>query len=370
MDLSLARLRASRGEPAPLSDAVASVMPLVFQRPWRGAVLLCDIAALAAAFSTSFFVIWHFGGVRPGIGTCIVAAFLILLGFAVHDLHERTFALVRRDEFYYAAAVAIVIGAAVILGSVVVDLHHASQLAVALGVALSVIMTGTARFTLRALAGEERIFVQEIPRRPERRVHVVVTERARFSKRATDLTLTLLLLPFVVPLLAIAMLAIALEDGRPVIYRQARVGQDGQTFDIFKLRSMHVDAEAKTGPVWALHGDARVTRVGRILRRFSIDELPQLYNVLRGEMSIVGPRPERPVFTERFAQGNPRYAHRLAVAPGLTACAQLYMPRIVESDQIDRRLDYDLFYIRNRSLVMDVALIIKTAAEVVFHRAA
>jgi lipopolysaccharide/colanic/teichoic acid biosynthesis glycosyltransferase len=113
-----------------------------------------------------------------------------------------------------------------------------------------------------------------------------------------------------------------------------------------------------------------VTRVGRLLRRFSIDELPQIFNVLRGEMSVVGPRPERPVFIEQFSQANPRYAHRLAVPPGLTACSHLYMPRNVDSDQVDRRLDYDLFYIRHRSIAMDIALILKTAAEVVFHRAA
>jgi lipopolysaccharide/colanic/teichoic acid biosynthesis glycosyltransferase len=370
MDFPLARMRASIADTAPLSEATASAMPLVYRRGWRVAVLLCDVVALAAAFGAAYFVVWHFGGVRSDVGTCVVAASVILLGFAVYDLHERTFALVRRDEFYYAAAVTMVTGIAVIVGSLLVDLHQASRLAVALGVVLSIVTTGIARFTLRAVVGEERIFSLEGLHEPERRVRVVVTERARLSKRLTDLALTVLLLPFVLPLLGVAMLAIVLEDRGPVLYPQTRVGRDGRTFDILKLRSMRVDAEARTGPVWALHGDARLTRVGRILRRLSIDELPQFYNVLRGEMSIVGPRPERPVFIERFSQENPRYAHRLAAAPGLTACAQLYMPRIVGSDQIERRLDYDLFYIRNRSLVMDVALIIKTAAEVVFHQAA
>jgi lipopolysaccharide/colanic/teichoic acid biosynthesis glycosyltransferase len=370
MDLSLARSRRSAAESEWPSDASASGAPLVYRRTLRGAVLLADLAAVTAAFGASYALIWRWTGVHPGVGTCVVAAFAIVLGFAAHDLHEHTFALVRRDEFYYAAAVTGVVGSATAAAATLLDLHHASQLAVLVGVSLAIMTTGLARFTLRALLGETRLFVLEAQRRQERRVHVALSERARLSKRLTDLGLTLLSMPIVLPLLGVAMLAIALEDGAPVIYRQARVGQDGRAFSMFKLRSMRVDAEEKSGPVWALHGDARTTRVGRVLRRFSIDELPQLFNVLRGEMSIVGPRPERPVFTERFSQENPRYPYRLAVAPGLTAFAQLYMPRIVQSDQIERRLDYDLLYVRHRSLVMDVALIIKTAAEVVFHRAA
>lgn len=368
MDLSLARSRGPTAESEWVPNATAFAAPLVYRRPFRAAILLCDLAAAATAFGAAYFFVWGLTGVHPGIGACLVAAFMIVLGFAAHDLHERTFALVRRDEFYYAAAVTGVIGSATVAAAVIVDLHRASQLAVVIGVALAVVTTGAARFALRALLGEARLFALEAQHRRERRVHVAFSERARLSKRLTDLGLTLLSLPVVLPLLGVAALAIALEDGGPVIYRQARVGQDGRPFNAFKLRSMRVDAEERTGPVWALHGDARTTRVGRILRRFSIDELPQLFNVLRGEMSIVGPRPERPVFTERFSQENPRYPYRLAVAPGLTAFAQLYMPRIVQTDQIERRLDYDLLYVRHRSLVMDIALIIKTAAEVAFHR--
>ena len=133
---------------------------------------------------------------------------------------------------------------------------------------------------------------------------------------------------------------------------------------------MSTDAEKHTGPVWVVDGDARVTRVGRFLRRTSIDELPQLVNVLRGEMSIVGPRPERPHFVQRFSETHPQYQERLSVSPGLTACSHLYMPRHVESDALAERLDYDLFYIRHWSLAMDIALLLKTASEVVFHRAA
>jgi lipopolysaccharide/colanic/teichoic acid biosynthesis glycosyltransferase len=370
MNLSLATPRAVGADSAQSSAAMQRPAPLVYRPVWRLLILLGDVTALATAFGAGYLLVWRLLGIPPGLGACAVAAFVILAGFAAHDLHERTFAILRRDEFYYAAAVTLVMGAAIVAGCFVLDLHRASQLAVTLGVALSVVSTGVMRFAVRSLAGEQRVFAPESFERPERRVHVIVTDRARLSKRLADLALAMLALPVVVPVLVLATLAILAEDGGPVIYRQSRVGRDGRTFDIFKLRSMRVGAESKTGPKWALHGDDRVTHVGRVLRRLSIDELPQLINVLRGEMSIVGPRPERPVFIEEFSRSNPRYAYRLAVPPGLTACSHLYMPRNVDSGQIDRRLDYDLFYIRHRSLAMDVALVLKTAAEVAFHRAA
>lgn len=368
MDLSLVR-----AQPAGYKRQAAhgsEPAPLVYRPAWRVAILTSDVVALTAAFGVAYAAVWRLVGVPPGVGACVVAASVILMGFAVHDLHERTFAIVRRDEFYYAAAVTLLIGAAIVAGSFVLDLHRASQIAIAFGVGISFFTTGAARFLLRSFATERRIFADEPAFRPDRRVRVHVSERARLSKRLSDVALTVLSLPLVVPILGVAMLAILLEDGLPVMYRQPRVGRDGRVFQILKLRSMRKDAEVKTGPIWTLHGDRRVTRVGRLLRRLSIDELPQLFNVLRGEMSVVGPRPERPAFIEQFTQSNPRYASRLAVPPGLTACSHLYMPRNVDSDQIDRRLDFDLYYIRHRSLVMDVALIFKTAAEVVFHRAA
>ena len=154
-----------------------------------------------------------------------------------------------------------------------------------------------------------------------------------------------------------------------MLYRQERVGRDGKTFQILKFRSMRIDAE-KDGARLATVGDARVTRVGKFIRRTSLDELPQLFNVLRGEMSVVGPRPERPVFVSEFERTFPRYAERHLVAPGITGWAQVYGKRVLDFDDVPEKLRGDLFYVENWSLFMDVAICLKTAAEVLFHKAA
>jgi lipopolysaccharide/colanic/teichoic acid biosynthesis glycosyltransferase len=153
------------------------------------------------------------------------------------------------------------------------------------------------------------------------------------------------------------------------MYRQERVGRDGRAFNMLKFRSMRLDAE-KDGAVLATTGDDRCTRVGKFIRRTSLDELPQLFNVLRGDMSIVGPRPERPVFVQRFEQDHPRYSERHLVAPGITGWSQVYGKRVVGFDDVPDKLRGDLFYVENWSLFMDVTVCMKTAFEVLFHRAA
>jgi lipopolysaccharide/colanic/teichoic acid biosynthesis glycosyltransferase len=153
------------------------------------------------------------------------------------------------------------------------------------------------------------------------------------------------------------------------MYRQERVGRDGHTFNMLKFRSMRLDAE-KDGAKLATAGDDRCTRVGKFIRRTSLDELPQLFNVLRGDMSVVGPRPERPVFVQRFEQDHPRYSERHLVAPGITGWSQVYGKRVVGFEDVPDKLRGDLFYVENWSLFMDVAVCLKTAAEVLFHRAA
>jgi lipopolysaccharide/colanic/teichoic acid biosynthesis glycosyltransferase len=369
MNASLARPRTNAIDSAFSAPASVLSAPYAYRRLWRPVVLLGDCAAIATAFFAAYLAAWHALGPRPGAGACVVAALIILMGLAAHDLHERTLAIVRRDEFYYAAGVTLVTGVAIVAGCFLTDASAVSHLAVTLGVLLSIGTTGAVRYGLRAVVGEQRLF-EPGSARVLSPLPGIVRDRARYSKRAIDIVLVLLALPVAMPLLALAALAIKLEDRGPVFYRQTRLGKNGRPFAIFKLRSMRVDAEARTGPVWAAQGDARTTRVGRILRRLSIDELPQLFNVLRGEMSVVGPRPERPAFTKHFSRTNPRYVHRLIVAPGLTACSHLYMPRSVGTDAVEQRLSYDLFYIRHWSIAMDVALIIKTAVEVVFHEAA
>jgi exopolysaccharide biosynthesis polyprenyl glycosylphosphotransferase len=192
---------------------------------------------------------------------------------------------------------------------------------------------------------------------------------SRVKKRITDLSVSIVALFLFSPVMVLTALAIVLEDGGPIFYRQERVGRDGRPFTILKFRSMRVDAE-RDGAKLATIGDARVTRVGRFIRKTSLDELPQLVNVLRGEMSIVGPRPERPIFVEQFTRQYPRYAERHLVAPGITGWAQVYGRRVVGFDDVPDKLRADLFYIENWSLFMDIAVCLKTAAEVLFHKAA
>ncbi len=192
---------------------------------------------------------------------------------------------------------------------------------------------------------------------------------ARLGKRVFDLVVSVAALVLFAPVMALVAAAISLEDGEPVVYRQERVGRNGKTFHMLKFRSMRLDAE-KDGARLATVGDARVTVVGKLIRRTSLDELPQLFNVLRGDMSIVGPRPERPVFVEQFEKQHPRYAERHLVAPGITGWSQVYGKRVLGFDDVPDKLRGDLFYVENWSLFMDVAVCLKTATEVFFHKAA
>ncbi len=189
-------------------------------------------------------------------------------------------------------------------------------------------------------------------------------------KRSFDLIFATLFLIIAAPLLTCCAVAIALESRGPIFYRQRRVGLNGRTFDIFKLRTMKSGAEANTGPVWAKRNDNRVTHVGRFLRRTSLDEIPQFLNVLRGEMSVVGPRPERPEFVSIFRESIERYDERHLVRPGVTGWSQIHLKRTLHPSQVAEKLSFDLFYIEHWSLFLDVSIVAKTALEFLFHDAA
>lgn len=192
-----------------------------------------------------------------------------------------------------------------------------------------------------------------------------------FAKRIFDVIVATVGLLITSPIMLAAMLAILVESGRPVLFRQVRVGKNGKPFEILKLRSMVCNAEAQSGAVWAVGDpskDNRATKVGAFIRKTSIDELPQFINVLLGTMSIVGPRPERPVFVERFREMYVRYDERHLVRPGITGWAHVYMRRSPSMDEIGERLDLDLFYIENYSLILDIFVTFKTAVEVLFQR--
>ena len=172
---------------------------------------------------------------------------------------------------------------------------------------------------------------------------------------------TLLLAVLAIPMMLIA-LVIRLTSRGPALYFQQRSGLNGTPFVMFKFRTMRVDAEDKTGPVWARQGDPRRTLVGIALRRLSLDELPQLFNVLRGEMSLVGPRPERPFFVKDFSQRIPGYNERLRVLPGITGWAQINGWR--GDSSIEKRLDCDLYYIRHQSLLFNLRILLWTPLRV------
>ena len=180
--------------------------------------------------------------------------------------------------------------------------------------------------------------------------------------RIADVALAGLGLVVTSPLLAAAALAIKLEDGGPVLYRQTRVGRNGEDFDVLKLRTMVVGAE-KLGAGYAVNeGDPRITRAGRLLRRLSLDELPQLWNVFAGDMSLVGPRPEQPHFVEEFRGVIPRYMLRHHVKAGMTGWAQVNGLR--GDTPLEDRIRYDLYYIQNWSLWFDLRILVLTVARV------
>ena len=192
---------------------------------------------------------------------------------------------------------------------------------------------------------------------------------ARFVRRAADIVLSLLGLALTLPVLALAALAIKLDGPGPILYRQERVGLQGGRFTLLKLRSMRQDAEAD-GPTWATLDDQRVTRVGAFLRKTRIDELPQLFNVLRGEMGFVGPRPERPHFVDQLAAAIPFYDDRHYVKPGITGWAQVSMPYGASIDDGRRKLAYDLYYVKHRSLFLDALIILSTVRVILFQEGA
>jgi undecaprenyl-phosphate glucose phosphotransferase len=182
------------------------------------------------------------------------------------------------------------------------------------------------------------------------------------AKRALDIALALVGLLLLAPLFAVVSLAILFTSGRPIFYKQERVGQGGRRFRIFKFRSMRTDAESQTGPIWATDHDTRCTRIGDWLRHTNIDELPQLFNVLMGQMSLVGPRPERPMFVEKFRQAVPDYDLRHAVPVGMTGWAQVHGWRGRTS--LRKRVQYDLDYIQRWSFWLDVGVLFMTLQHV------
>jgi sugar transferase (PEP-CTERM system associated) len=190
------------------------------------------------------------------------------------------------------------------------------------------------------------------------------------AKRTIDVTLAILGLITAGPIMILAAGLVKLTSRGPVMYHQERVGLHGRVFTVHKLRTMQHDAEASSGPVWSQPNDVRVTRIGRLLRLTRLDEVPQLWNVLRGEMSLVGPRPERPSFVEQLTASIPFYPQRHVVKPGLTGWAQIRYAYGASVEDAVEKLQYDLYYIKNLSIALDLVIVLETIKTVVLRRGA
>jgi len=190
----------------------------------------------------------------------------------------------------------------------------------------------------------------------------------RAAKRAMDIAAAVIGLVLTAPLMLMVAAAVRVSSRGPVLYHQTRVGRGGKLFVVHKFRSMTVDAESATGPIWATAQDSRVTPVGRFLRKSRLDELPQLWNVMKGDMSLVGPRPERPEFVQELTREIPFYGQRHVVRPGLTGWAQVRYSYGASREDALEKLQYELFYIKNMSIALDTFIILKTIKTVVLRR--
>lgn len=190
----------------------------------------------------------------------------------------------------------------------------------------------------------------------------------RFVKRSTDILLSVPCLILSSPLFAIISLAIKWEDGLPIIYKQERIGLHGKPFNIYKFRSMKADAE-KDGPnLLEIEGDTRLTHVGKFIRTHHLDELPQLWNILKGDMSLVGPRPERKYYIDQIMEHNPRYTYLYQIRPGATSYATLYNGYTDTMPKMLKRLELDLYYLEHRSWWFDAKILFKTLVNIMFGK--
>lgn len=332
-------------------------MPERIPKHWR-IILACGDAVVVL-----FVSIVALNGASSRVAAAILMAAAICGVFWAGGYYRRSFAVVPKDEMYYASAgVALAAVPIAVILSAVADVPLISIV-----VALFFSAVGTAAWRVRThlerragplpFAGIDSITPGAW--------HDRESQGYLLCKRIFDATVATVALVVASPIMLAAAIAIALETGPSIFFRQERIGAEGRPFRIFKFRTMRSDA----GSQWARPGDNRITRMGALLRRTSIDELPQLFNVLRGEMSVVGPRPEMVEFATSFARTIPNYEQRGVVAPGITGWAQLYCRRNLQPSDMPDVLPYDLFYVEYASMLLDTAITFKTAAEFLFHRA-
>jgi lipopolysaccharide/colanic/teichoic acid biosynthesis glycosyltransferase len=219
---------------------------------------------------------------------------------------------------------------------------------------------------LTPISRRKRLKLRPTRQRPTVPMPAVLPRRQWYvrCKSGLEFAAALVLLVLAAPLMVVAGLLVKLTSRGPVFYTQTRVGRDGRLFTIYKIRTMVHDCESLTGPRWCIPGDPRVIRAGHFLRRSHLDELPQLVNVLRGEMALIGPRPERPEFLPDLERELPNYRSRLAVRPGVTGLAQIQLAPDSDLDSVRRKLKYDLYYVENVSPWLDLGILAGTALKV------
>lgn len=270
-------------------------------------------------------------------------------------LYRVSFAIVVRDEFYAAAAGLSFLLMPLFLITMLLGARHLGPF-LALSSLLAACFVGGARALLHAHRPEGAAS-------PLNQSADKTVPRPFPLKRCADVAFAATVLVIALPAMIVAAISVVLASGRPLLFLQERVGKDNRIFDIYKFRTMQPSCSSH----WAEFQDPRITRIGRFLRRFSLDELPQIFNVFRGEMSMVGPRPEMRSYAEDFTAQLPHYGDRHLVAPGITGWAQAHVDRHLDPSEAGQILELDLFYVRNRSLYLDLFLIYKTAAEFVFR---
>lgn len=224
--------------------------------------------------------------------------------------------------------------------------------------------------TVDEIPAMTRIMVTVPPSKPALSLGGRVVQRATtnsqgVAKVVIDFALSVLLALVIAPIVLVTALAVKLSSRGPVFYSQTRVGRSGRPFTIYKIRTMIHDCESLTGARWCTVGDSRITPIGSFLRRTHLDELPQLWNILRGDMSLVGPRPERPEFVPQLAKAIAGYRERLLVRPGVTGLAQVQLPPDSDMESVRKKLAFDLYYIEHASLFLDLRLVLCTACSVV-----
>ena len=339
-----------------ISAKRAARMPERIPKPWRS-ILACGDAAVVL-----FVSLVALNGADSRVAAAAVTAAIICGVFWATGYYRRSFAVFPRDEVYYACAGVLLAALPVaIILSAVADVPLVS---IVLALVFSAVGTSAWRM---------RMHLERRTGPPPKAVIDSITpgawhdrESASFIliKRIFDVSVALLALIISSPIMLAAAVAVWLEDRGPAIFTQERIGAGGRPFRIVKFRTMRANA----GTEWVRPGDDRITRVGAFLRKTSIDELPQLLNVLRGEMSIVGPRPEMVAFAARFTEEIPNYAQRHVVAPGITGWAQLYYKRSLTPADAADVLPFDLFYVEHASVLLDTVLVLKTLFEVAVHR--